>query len=219
MNANEVLKRRSKQTFAWAIVLSTAAHFLFLAYSPAFRTGDIGFGSSEMTAIDLPPPEIDIPPPPEQIARPATPVVSAATIDEKITIAATTFEANPINALPPPPPSASPKSNDISDAPTFTPMTVAPQLVNEAEVTQLLQKNYPPLLREAGISGVVTVWFYLDTTGRVVRTLIARSSGHGEMDQAALDVADVMRFRPAKNRDRIVDVWVQIPITFQVSRR
>jgi TonB family protein len=205
--------------FAWAIVLSTVAHFTFLAYSPPFETGDLGISSREMTAVELPPPDIDIPPPPEQIARPATPVVTAAKIDEQITIAATTFEANPIHNLPPPPPVSSGKSSDISDAPTFTPMTVPPELLNEPEVRQHLQKNYPPLLREAGISGVVTVWFYLDRSGRVIKTLVSVPSGFPAMDSAALQVADVMRFRPAKNRDKIVDVWVQIPITFVVAKR
>jgi TonB family protein len=35
------------------------------------------------------------------------------------------------------------------------------------------------------------------------------------MDEAALDVARVMKFSPAKNRGRPVPVWVSIPITFR----
>ena len=41
------------------------------------------------------------------------------------------------------------------------------------------------------------------------------SSGYRQFDEAALDVADVMRFTPAMNRDQAVAVWVVFSITFE----
>jgi hypothetical protein len=41
-------------------------------------------------AIEMPP-EVEIPPPPEEIRRPANPVVSAAQINQDVTISLTDF--------------------------------------------------------------------------------------------------------------------------------
>jgi TonB family protein len=98
--------------------------------------------------------------------------------------------------------------------PVFTPMTQPPALRNGPEVERALQRAYPADMRDAGIGGQTIMWFYIDETGDVVQTKVHTSSGHAELDEAASMVARIMRFAPAKNRDRIVPVWVQIPITF-----
>jgi TonB family protein len=103
-----------------------------------------------------------------------------------------------------------------STVPTFTPFTVAPRLINLAEVQRVLMQEYPKVLRDAGIGGRVTIWFYIDRDGRVAATRINESSGHQALDQAAMNVADVYRFSSALNRDERVPVWVSLPITFQV---
>lgn len=106
---------------------------------------------------------------------------------------------------------------DLMAEPTFTPFTVPPDLVNEREVQQALEEEYPPALREAGIGGRVVVHFFIDTEGEVQRTLVARTSGHEALDSAAVRVAHVFRFTPALNLDEIVPVWIAIPLTFQSS--
>src|SRR5262249_50002344 len=40
-----------------------------------------------------------------------------------------------------------------------------PVLLNAEEVSRGLQRNYPPLLRDAGIGGEVVIWFYVNTEG------------------------------------------------------
>jgi TonB family protein len=100
--------------------------------------------------------------------------------------------------------------------PVFTPFTVAPALINLQQVQQALADGYPTVLRDSGIGGRVTVWFYIDEDGRVDYTRINESSGYAALDQAALDVAEVYRFSPARNREQRVPVWVSLPITFQV---
>lgn len=101
--------------------------------------------------------------------------------------------------------------------PQFTPYTVGPDIRNRAEVTEALQSEYPPLLRDAGIGGTVGVWIYIDENGEVHDTRIQEGSGHAALDQAALNVAATMDFTPALNRDQPVPVWVAFPITFQVQ--
>jgi TonB family protein len=102
-------------------------------------------------------------------------------------------------------------------APVFTPMTRPPHLLNATEVRSALERNYPPLLRDAGIGGSPTVHLYVDTLGVVLRTLISKTSGYPALDEAAISIAQTMEFSSAYNRDRKVDVWVEIPIVFQPS--
>lgn len=200
-----------------SIVLSAAIHWAAFAFWPTITAPDISYSPSEMAAIELPP-EVEIPPPPEALARPAVPIIATAAIDEDITIAATTFEANPVSELPPPPADADRLQREISEAPTFTPFTVRPDLVNRSEAAAAIMKSYPPTLRDAGIGGTVDVWFFIDETGIVRNTRLAGSSGYRELDEAALAVAPLLRFSPALNRDRAVQVWVQLPILFSVRR-
>jgi TonB family protein len=100
------------------------------------------------------------------------------------------------------------------DGPRFTPYTVQPRLLNPPEVQRALQENYPPLLRDAGIGGMTVLWFHIGTDGRVADVRVATGSSHEALDRAAVAVGRTMQFSPAMNRDKPVDVWVQIPVTF-----
>lgn len=210
--ANERLKRSFSSWFWGSMIMATALHFVTFALWPDLTAEDFSYTAEELKAIELPP-EIEIPPPPQSIARPATPVIAEADIDEDITIAPTTFEENPVDELPPPPDEI---ATDLSAAPTFTPFTVAPDILNRSEVVRAMEREYPPLLRDAGIGGTVRVYFFIDENGQVQDRRIDVSSGHQALDDAALTVADVYRFSPALNRDKKVPVWVSFQITFQV---
>ncbi len=48
-------------------------------------------------------------------------------------------------------------------------------------------------------------------------TIVSPQTTQTQLDDAALKVADVYRFTPALNRDQRVQVWIQLPITFQVQ--
>jgi protein TonB len=214
-SANDRFKAKFNDWFWGSIAAAAVIHGMLFAFWPTMASSDVSFAADELEAITLPP-EVEIPPPPEAISRPAMPVVGEATIDEDITIAETTFEENPVNNLPPPPTSSA-ATEDISKAPTFTPFTVPPRLQNQSEVQRALERNYPPLLRDAGIGGSPTVHFFIDESGAVRDLRPGQTSGYPALDQAALAVAGMMRFTPARNRDRNVAVWVEIPITFSAK--
>jgi TonB family protein len=129
----------------------------------------------------------------ERPARPATPVLESD-------------DAEAPSSLDP--------DQNLADKPTFTPFTVRPDVKNRPEIARAMEENYPPLLRDAGIGGTVTVWFFIDEEGVTQRTLINDSSGHLALDDAALRVADAIEFTPALNRDKRVPVWISLPITF-----
>jgi TonB family protein len=106
---------------------------------------------------------------------------------------------------------------DVTEGPTFTPMTVRPALTNVSSVQQALADQYPPLLREAGIGGSAMVWLFIDEAGVVQQVRLQRTSGYEALDAAALRVARTMEFTPAYNRDVRVPVWVAVPVTFGSS--
>lgn len=211
--ANDCLKGSYPARFWGSVILATLLHLALFALWPELSAADFSVPAEELIVIDLPP-EIVIPPPPEAIARPATPVISSAEIDPDITIAITTLEGNPVELLPPPPTATT--RTDVSADPIFTPYTVRPDVRNRREVEQAMEREYPPLLRDAGIGGTVLVWFFIDEEGVVEQTRVHTTSGHTALDAAALRVADVIEFTPALNRDQRVPVWISLPITFQI---
>lgn len=210
-------KYHKRDTALWlGIILSVALHFVAFSFWPDMQAEELLVQRNELTNVELPP-EVEIPKAPQAIARPAVPVVATTDISEDVTIAPTTFEANPVSELPlPPPPSDETAGAGLGDQPTFTPFTVRPRLLNRAAAQSLLIKEYPQLLRDAGIGGVAQVWFFLDTDGHVLDARIESSSGHPQLDEAALRVARAMEFSPALNRDKRVQVWVRFPIIFEV---
>ena len=211
--ANDRLKKSFSSWFWASMIAATLIHAGAFAFWPELTAEDFSYTAEELESIDLPP-EVEIPPPPQQIARPATPVIATADVEEDITIAPTTFEENPVEDLPPPPDEGG--DRDLSDQPTFTPFTVAPSIQNQREVVRAMEREYPPLLRDAGIGGTVRVYFFIDEQGVVQDTRVDQTSGHQALDDAALKVANLYRFSPALNRDKRVPVWVSFPITFQV---
>lgn len=198
---------------AFAIMFSALVHWALFAASPDFRITDVGIHSGALQATDVPPPEIEIPPAPQAIARPATPVISELAVDQEVTIAPTTFESNPTEMLPPPPAA---DADALSRAPAFTPMTVKPVLRNVAEIARLLQKAYPPVLKDAGVGGTVLLWVFIDEEGEVGNALVKESSGYAAFDEAAVAVAPQMKFSPAWNRDQRVKVWIALDLVFEV---
>ena len=211
--ANDRFKRSFGSWLWGSMITATVFHFMLFQFWPTRTAGDMSFTAAELAVIDVLP-EIEIPSPPEAISRPAVPV-EAADVDIEVTIAPTTFERNPIEVPPPAPTDGG--GADLEANPVFTPMTVRPELRNRREVQAALMREYPPILRNAGIGGTVVVWFFISEEGLVLDKRVSQSSGHTQIDEAALRVADVFRFSPALNLENIVQVWIALPITFEVQ--
>ncbi len=93
-----------------------------------------------------------------------------------------------------------------------------PVLANRQEVAAALSRNYPPLLRDAGVSGTATIRMRVDRNGLAEPSSITvESSTHELFGDAAVRVAERLRFRPARYRGNPVPVWVTLPITFQIQ--
>jgi TonB family protein len=108
-------------------------------------------------------------------------------------------EAGPLEAAPTPEDEVTTveagSDSDVSrvetraSGPQFTPVTVKHDIKNRREVQRALEREHPPLLREAGIGGTALIWLYIDEGGVVRDVRIRESSGHEALDRAALDVA------------------------------
>jgi TonB family protein len=95
---------------------------------------------------------------------------------------------------------------------------VQPELVNREEAAAALSRNYPPLLRDAGVTGTVTIRMRIGRDGVVDPASIqVESTTHELFSDAAVRVAQRLRFSPARSRGQPVPVWVTLPITFQLQ--
>ncbi|MCY3545526.1 MAG: TonB family protein [Gemmatimonadetes bacterium] len=212
-SANGRFKNSFSSWFWSSMIAATMVHFGFFAYLEFAEPPDLSLNGEPPEVINLPP-DVELPPAPEAIARPATPVIAPTDIETDITIAPTTFTSLSVDDLLEPPGEV---ELDVSAAPVIVPYTVEPDYTNAAEVMRALEREYPPLLRDAGIGGTVQVWFFIDENGAVQNQLVQVTSGHTALDEAALRVAPVFRFTPALNRDKAVPVWVSLPITFRTN--
>lgn len=205
--------KQGSSTARWAgLIVATGLHFLAFGVTPQLEAEDVSFDAGEIEVIDVPE-QIEIPPPPQAIQRPAVPVVST-TVTADVTIEETTFTANPVEDLPPPPEIEEEESDAGMGG--FSVFEVYPRIMNSDEVEEALEAAYPALLKDAGIGGTVMVHFGIDEEGNVIDAQVYESSDYASLDEAALRVAPVYKFSPALNRDKPVRVRVAIPVTFTV---
>lgn len=152
--------------------------------------------------IEIPPTEqIQKPPPP---ARPKIPIESQdEDIPEDLTIEEKMFEFNQqTEELPPPPQEEEPivPFYALSDKPV--------------EIKHVVPV-YPELAKKAGIEGTVVVKVLVNTKGDVEKVEVLKS--HPLLDEAAIEAAKQFKFKPGKQRDKFVKVWVSIPFNFKLK--
>lgn len=96
-------------------------------------------------------------------------------------------------------------------------VTQMPVLLNRAEIAERIERNYPPLLRDAGVTGNATVRMRVLEDGSVDRgSIMVESATHDDFGVAASRVATLLRFRPAEVDGKRVKVWVMLPVQFQI---
>jgi len=237
---NLIASNPKKEGSAGSALLSTVLHIglIVLAVFLTARVRNIA-AEDDQTTVLIPVPEEEPPPPP-----PPPPPPENTPPPPEVTEVPKGFQTLSVpTVIPPdiPPPTAGPEINErdfsgegveggkstgtttkvtaenIEAAPVFTPYTVKPELLNRDAVSRALVRNYPPLLRDAGIGGTVLTWLLINEQGVVQRTQVKEGSGHEALDQAALKVADIMKFSPALNRDQKVKVWIALPIVFKTQ--
>lgn len=69
---------------------------------------------------------------------------------------------------------------------------------------------YPADALASKATGTVTIYFLISQDGSVVKTKLARSSGHASLDQAAISGLARCRFKPPMSEGRAVQAWVPV---------
>lgn len=83
--------------------------------------------------------------------------------------------------------------------------------------TSKFPPRYPAKLKSRRVSGRVIVRAEVDENGAVREVSIKESSGHREMDQAAMDAIRRWRYRPAIKGGRKVPASIVQPFNFRVQ--
>ena len=112
---------------------------------------------------------------------------------------------------PPPPP-----EEDDGPRVRFIPYDEAPDPIGGFAA---IQRNvvYPEIAQEAGIEGTVVVQAFVNEFGKVTECIILKGVPNTGLDEAAIAAIKKTRFRPAKQRDRNVGVYISIPVIFKLQ--
>jgi TonB family protein len=87
-----------------------------------------------------------------------------------------------------------------------------PVLANREEITEAMRSV------GAGLDTRVVLFLRIDDRGYVRDARVSKTSGSDQLDDAALWIAERMRFEPARRDGRAVAAAVEIPVTFDVVR-
>ena len=182
------------------IVLVIIIFIIFPRFLPSVEFEDVD--QIIIENIDIPQTQqIENTPPP---ARPSIPVPSDdEDIADDLTLDELDFDDFSSLDAPPPPPSG-PRV-------VFIPYDDPPVALSP------IRPTYPEIAQEAGIEGVVVVQAFIDKKGRVKETLILKGVPNTGLDEAAMEAIRKTRFRPAKQRERAVGVWISIPVNFKLK--
>lgn len=77
--------------------------------------------------------------------------------------------------------------------------------------------DYPLALWDEGVEGTVRLRVRVDDTGAVDAVELLETSGHPDLDRAALEGAEALRFSPGRRGGRRVAVWAELPVQFSRS--
>ena len=201
-----ILKKRYPLTVRIMWLLSVFILIAAFLVFPRFLAEDENLQLQEIVIeqIDIPQTRhADSPPPP---SRPSVPIESESEdLDEDITIAETELEDfEAWGDAPPPPTNTGPRVRFIP----YDDPPVARSPINPV---------YPEIAQEAGIEGTVTVQAFINAKGIVEETIILKGVPNTGLDEAAAKAIKNTRFKPAKQRDRPVGVWISIPVHFTLK--
>jgi len=145
--------------------------------------------------------QFETPPPP---ARPSIPIESEdEDLADDLTIEETDLDIFDAWDAPPYPPSG-PQFK-------FIPYDDPPRPITP------IKPVYPDIAQEAGIEGQVLIQCFIDKTGRVKETIVIKGLPNTGLNESAVAALRKTRFRPAKQRETPVGVWITIPINFKLQ--
>ena len=189
---------------------------MIIMFSSVPRSGG---GERTQTEIRIEIETIDIPVIEQQIeaakppSRPSIPIeVEDDDLLDDVTIEMST-DISSYEAWDAPPP---PPEDDGGPRVRFIPYDEAPEPIGGFAA---IQRNvvYPEIAQEAGIEGTVVIQAFVNEFGKVTDCVILKGVPNTGLDEAAIDAIKKTRFKPAKQRDRNVGVYISIPVIFKLQ--
>jgi len=208
---NAAVHRRKRSVWsARTLAVSVGAHLLVLGvltadaetYAPRGECLDCGcvWPPCEEEPLDWPPPG-------------QTPV--------PLTLDLVAAGAGPPKPGTAPQPSTGKAGPPPDSAEVFDPAEVAqlPQLLHPRAAQQVLERVYPALLRDAGVTGYTLVQLVIDRAGAVEPgSVTVQETTHDAFREAAVRAAGRFRFRPARVNGLPVRVRISLPIRWTIQR-
>ena len=78
--------------------------------------------------------------------------------------------------------------------------------------------RYPRTARRRGIEGRLVLQVLVDATGAARSVEVFATSGHGLLDEAAIDAVRRWRFVPGHRDGQAAPTLVRVPVTFKLDR-
>jgi TonB family protein len=153
-----------------------------------------------------------------EVVVPVTPALSSISLSEpagRRNAAPSSLASSAAQPHTAPPSLAS--SAGAAEPPVAAQFDVAPEVRNAARVQAVLERAYPPALRNFGVGGKAEMWFYVSRQGAVDSVLLKRTTGNRQLDQAALRVAESFEFTPGRRGNEPAEGWVAVEIVFTGS--
>jgi protein TonB len=95
---------------------------------------------------------------------------------------------------------------------------VTPPIYNAAYLSNP-PPDYPVVARRRGQEGLVLLSVLVSETGLPKEVRLAKSAGTPVLDEAALEAVRGWKFVPARQGEKAVAAWVEVPIRFRLETR
>lgn len=123
-------------------------------------------------------------------------------------------QLEPLEPLPPP--EHLEKANEVAEVATASPVEQA-KVVSDPVALNKIVPVYPRLARRKGHEGSVVVDVSISQDGSVSEANVFSSSGHKELDAAAIDAVRNAKFSPATENGAFVDGRLRLTLDFRLE--
>ena len=207
------LKRTYKRIFRVSMGIAFILHVGIGMMFPTFTAGTRKIERRTIVIENVDIPETRqihrAPPPP----RPSIPIATESEdVPDDVTIETTDLDFDKVDLHVPPPP-----GDDIAAIVEPEEEILEYFMVEEKPVLiHRVAPVYPPVALKAGIEGTVHLKILVDKAGVVEQANAVK--GKEIFYKAALQSVNQYRFKPARQNDRPVKVYLVIPIRFRITR-
>ncbi len=93
------------------------------------------------------------------------------------------------------------------------------EMVTDAEPLYRMnpEPKYPRMAQKRGYQGTVILNVLVNKEGRVDNLMLFETCGYSILDNAALEAVKDWVFEPGKEGDKPVEMWVQVPVRFELK--